>query len=82
MLESRYFIKTGTSWNLSEQQLVDCATKGNNGCGGGWMTNVYNYYTNTTPVIETEDYPYKGVDGNCQVPDDTLARGVRTTGVS
>lgn len=34
-LESAWKIKSGTLYNFSEQQLVDCSTQ-NHGCNGGW----------------------------------------------
>jgi C1A family cysteine protease len=36
-LEGRYAIRKSTKYQLSEQQLVDCATACN-GCGGGWAS--------------------------------------------
>ncbi|KAK2632901.1 hypothetical protein EUGRSUZ_L00916 [Eucalyptus grandis] len=52
-------ITTGVLPNLSEQQLIDCATDGNQGCQGGWTDNGFDSETN---------YPYVGVDeGTCDV---------------
>lgn len=65
-MESLYAIKTGELYNLSEQQLVDCASKGNNGCNGGFMTNVFNYYSNKKSMMETSDYKYKGRQTSCK----------------
>lgn len=65
-LESLWAIKTGDLHNLSEQQLVDCATTGNYGCNGGFMSNVYNFYTYNHDVIADEDYPYTASVGECQ----------------
>ena len=65
-MESLYAIKTGTLYSLSEQQLVDCSTKGNNGCNGGFMTNVFNYYSNKKYMMQSSDYPYKGRQKTCK----------------
>ena len=64
-MEGLYQIKTGTLYSLAEQQLVDCATDGNSGCNGGFMTNVYNFYSNGKAMMSEASYPYKGVDGSC-----------------
>ncbi|KAJ1402151.1 Peptidase C1A, papain C-terminal [Sesbania bispinosa] len=59
-------IKTGNLMSLSEQQLVDCASnEQNHGCGGGFMDNAFDYIQNNGIASET-DYPYQGMDENCQ----------------
>jgi cysteine peptidase B len=51
--------------SLSEQQLVDCDHKGDNGCKGGLPTNAFNYVQGKG--LETEQqYPYTGRDGSCR----------------
>lgn len=57
-LESAYSIKYGTLYNLSEQQLVDCATTGNSGCNGGFMSYVFDYYSNSHAIASGDDYRY------------------------
>jgi cathepsin L len=57
-MEGAHFIKTGTLLSLSEQNLVDCSTK-NNGCGGGDMDLAFQY-TESAPLEDVADYPYKG----------------------
>jgi C1A family cysteine protease len=60
-LEGRDFIKNGKLYSLSEQQLVDCAKNGNQGCNGGDMGAAFDFIK--TEKLETEsDYPYKAVD--------------------
>lgn len=46
--------------------MVDCSTdEGNDGCGGGLMTNAYDYIAKNG--LETEkQYPYKGEDNTCK----------------
>ncbi|KAI3414797.1 uncharacterized protein J3R85_015835 [Psidium guajava] len=58
-------ITTGELLNLSEQQLIDCATNGNYGCRGGWMDNGFQYIIDNQGISSTSDYPYTGVDGTC-----------------
>lgn len=64
-MEGAYFAKYGTLLNLSEQQLVDCSTS-NSGCNGGFMTTVFNGYSNINAMMAESDYPYKAKDGNCK----------------
>ncbi|GLT70922.1 hypothetical protein SLA2020_429720 [Shorea laevis] len=56
-------IKTGNLISLSEQQLVDCATDGNNGCTGGWMDNAFKYIIQKQGLTTETNYPYEAMDG-------------------
>lgn len=51
--------KTGRLVDLSPQNLVDCV-KENNGCGGGYMTNAFNYVAENKGIDSEEAYPYVG----------------------
>lgn len=51
-LESRWAINSGKILSLSEQQLIDCDKKEDQGCNGGLMDNAFTYLT--THGIETE----------------------------
>lgn len=51
---------------LSEQQVVDCShNEGNEGCGGGLMTSVFEYLMKDGSCNE-KDYAYTGTDGQCK----------------
>lgn len=59
-LESQLLIATGKSYNLSEQQLIDCNRNeklGNWGCDGGSQSSAY-MYIKDMGIQETKDYPY------------------------
>jgi len=64
-MEGAYFMKNKSLPSLSEQQLVDCATKeGNQGCNGGLMDYAFDY-AKANKMDSESDYPYKGRDGKC-----------------
>jgi cathepsin L len=58
--EGAWAISTGQLINLSEQQLVDCATGfkyGSHGCSGGQMDGGFKYLIENGQCLDTE-YPY------------------------
>ena len=59
--ESAVAIKNRFQWDLSEQQAMDCNAEGY-GCGGGWMSSVYDLFMNYG-AVEESCYPYMGQDG-------------------
>jgi C1A family cysteine protease len=67
-VEGAWSISTGQLLDLSEQELVDCATGisyGSHGCNGGQMEGAFKF------VIEhgqcsLVSYPYTAKDGNCK----------------
>ena len=65
-MESRYKIKNGQLYKLSEQQLVDCAggQYGNLGCNGGDMGTAFQY-AHDYGMEQESDYPYVAYDQNC-----------------
>ena len=63
-LEGGNFVANGKLISLSEQQLVDCDTK-SNGCGGGLMTNAFQYVM-AHGLCTEEDYPYHAKDEDCK----------------
>ena len=53
--------------NLSEQQLVDCATAApysNHGCNGGYAVRALEYVKDFGQTTE-DAYPYKAVNQEC-----------------
>lgn len=45
----------------------------NNGCGGGLMTNAYNYLMKFGGLEEEKAYPYTGKQGECKFSKDKIA---------
>ena len=75
-LEGGNFVANGKLISLSEQQLVDCDTK-SNGCGGGLMTNAFEYVMKKGLCTE-EDYPYHAKDEDCK--DDKCEAAIHIQG--
>lgn len=70
--EGAWAISTGQLINLSEQQLVDCATGfkyGSHGCSGGQMDGGFKYLIENGQCLDTE-YPYTSgktkTEGDCK----------------
>nr|BAW35427.1 cysteine protease [Drosera adelae] len=60
-VESLTWIKTGKSYDLSEQQIVDCDRYGKDrGCNGGYADGAYNWIINNRGVTTEASYPYVG----------------------
>jgi C1A family cysteine protease len=67
-VEGAWAISTGKLVDLSEQQLVDCATGvayGSHGCSGGQMEGAFKYIVGHGQCLLSE-YPYTAIDGACQ----------------
>lgn len=66
-IESAWAISRGQLINLSEQELVDCATGfkyGGHGCNGGQMNGAFKYVEQYGLCSDAE-YPYTGIDSTC-----------------
>jgi len=61
---------------LSEQELVDCDTNGDNGCYGGFMDNAFGFIIQNGGIDTEDDYPYTAQDGVCM--NNKLTRKVVT----
>ena len=75
-LEGGNFVANGKLISVSEQQLVDCDPK-SNGCGGGLMTNAFEYVMKKGLCTE-EDYPYHAKDEDCK--DDKCTAAIHIKG--
>lgn len=60
-------IVTNNLITLSEQELVDCDTSYNQGCNGGLMDYAFEFIINNGGIDSDKDYPYKGVDSQCDI---------------
>ncbi|KAK9220715.1 hypothetical protein WN944_009138 [Citrus x changshan-huyou] len=66
-------ISGGNLIQLSEQQLVDCSTNGNNGCGVGTMEKAFEYIIQNQGIATEDEYPYQAVQGTCSAAQKAAA---------
>ena len=67
LVEAMYKIQYGLTYNLSEQELVDCDGT-NNGCSGGNMHRALTYIKDNNIYTEAS-YPYVASDETCSIKD-------------
>ncbi|XP_028837146.1 cathepsin K [Denticeps clupeoides] len=75
-LEGQLMKTQGKLVDLSPQNLVDCV-KENYGCGGGYMTNAFNYVKNNGGIDSEAAYPYAGINQSCQYTESGKAAGCK-----
>jgi C1A family cysteine protease len=72
-IEGAWFLSTGQSISLSEQQIVDCTTDCD-GCNGGWMDLAFQYVITNGGLESLADYPYVAEQQSCAFdPSDWVA---------
>jgi xylem cysteine proteinase len=59
-------IDTGKLVSLSEQELMDCDTTLDHGCGGGIMDFAFAFIMGNQGIHTEEDYPYLMEEGYCK----------------
>lgn len=65
-------LSTGKLVSLSEQELVDCDTSGEDqGCNGGLMDNAFDFILQNKGLTTESDYPYVGTDDTCNTKKET-----------
>ncbi|GAU40406.1 hypothetical protein TSUD_136530, partial [Trifolium subterraneum] len=65
-------IKTNRLVPLSEQELIDCDTKENQGCNGGLMEYAFEYIKQKGGLTTESYYPYEANDGSCDATKENV----------
>ncbi|KAB5534104.1 hypothetical protein DKX38_017190 [Salix brachista] len=65
-MEGITLLSTGNLISLSEQELVDCDTSGEDqGCNGGLMDDAFKFIIQNKGLTTEANYPYQGAGGTC-----------------
>lgn len=68
-LEGQYFLTTGKLSNFSEQNLLDCSSKGkynNDGCNGGFSDEALQYVLDNDGIQTEQTYKYETREDICR----------------
>nr|CAD1845068.1 unnamed protein product [Ananas comosus var. bracteatus] len=72
-------IRTGKLISLSEQELVDCDTEGEDqGCDGGYMDDAFEFIVKNGGLTSEANYPYQGTNGTCDAKMAARSRAAAT----
>lgn len=73
-LEGALMRKYSKQQDLSEQQIIDCSrSRVNDGCGGGLVTETFEYIIRNGGINSQSDYPYTGRVGTCKYNSTRIA---------
>jgi len=64
VLETKQKIAGGALVQMSEQEIIDCNSAGEE-CAGGWYTTAWAYVQNKGRIASSADYPYQNAKGTC-----------------
>lgn len=77
-IEGHIAAKTGELPLLSEQNLVDCSkSQGNEGCGGGFPFNGFQYVIENKGIASGLKYPYTTTEGECVYTEEKKAAEIK-----
>ena len=72
MESSKIIYGDGIESDTSEQELVDCDTKKDAGCNGGWYDWAWDFVLEEGGIASEEDYPYTARDGECLMEENGI----------